>query len=75
MTPARDREMHVEHIKGFFDWRKFLAPLDLSLSGLAILEHEPDVNFSFRMVTRGDIKTYDGFDKWMAMTEEEQQDH
>lgn len=67
--------MHVEHIKGFFDWQHFLAPLDLSLSGLAIVEHEQDVNFSFRMVTRGDIKTYEGFDKWMAMTEDEQQDH
>lgn len=69
VKPARDRELHVECIDAFWDWQDYLAPLGVNLSGLAILEHESDVNFSFRYVTRGDLKSYQGFEKWLAMEE------
>jgi hypothetical protein len=69
VKPARERELHVECINAFYNWQEFLQPLQISLSGLAILEHEQEVNFSFRMVTRRDIKQYQGFEKWLAMTD------
>lgn len=71
VKPGRERELHVECVHAFFDWQEFLEPLQISLSGLAILEHEQDVNFSFRMVTRSDIKKYHGFQKWLEMHGEE----
>eukprot|EP00435_Cladocopium_sp_Y103_P056732 s693_g19.t1 len=69
VKPARERELHVECINAFYNWQEFLQPPQISLSGLAITEHEQEVNFSFRMVTRGDIKKYQGFEKWLAMTD------
>lgn len=67
--------MHVECINAFHNWQEYLQPLNVSLSGLAILEHEPDVNFSFRFVCRGELRKYQGFEKWMAMEDGEQDLH
>lgn len=66
IQPARGREIHAEWIHAFYNWQAFLEPLRINLSGLAILEHEQDVNFSFRMVIRADISKYEGFEKWMS---------
>lgn len=66
--------MHVEHIEAFYDWQHFLEPLRMKLSGLAIIEGEPEVNFGFRMVTRKDLKLFHGFDKWIQGVDGQVQD-
>lgn len=71
VKPGRSREMHVECINAFHDWQEYMEPLNVSLSGLAIVDHDQDVNFSFRFVTRADLSKYHGFNKWMEMDEGE----
>ena len=69
LKPSRDREMQVEWVQSFWDWHSYMEPLGVSLGGLAIMDHYEEVNFSFRMVQRQDLKAYQGYDKWVAMTD------
>ena len=69
LKPSRDREMQVEWVQSFWDWHSYMEPLGVSLGGLAIMDHYEEVNFSFRMVQRQDLKAYQGYDKWVVMTD------
>ena len=73
VKPAKSRELIVEKMDGLWDWQQFLEPLDRTMSGLAIIEKQQDVNFAFRIVTRKDMKNYIGYDKWVEMADESQQ--
>ena len=70
LKPSRERELHVEWLHSFYDWQAYMEPLEVSLSGIAIVNVHDDVNFSFRMVQRQDLKAYQGFDKWLEMTDD-----
>ena len=73
VKPARGRELLVEKLDGLWDWQSYFEPLELTMSGLTILQDSPDVNFAFRIVTRKDMKCYTGYEKWIEMADEENQ--
>jgi hypothetical protein len=69
MVPSKGREIRVEIMEGSWDWQEFLAPLNINLSGVAITAEEKSVVHSFRVVRRGDLKTYKGSELWTVATE------
>ena len=48
----------VEQLTNTWDWQDFFAPLELNISGLAIQEHDQEVNHAIRFIRREDLKNY-----------------
>ena len=55
VKPVGTRTLHIEVLEGTWDFHTWLHGLDVHLCGLAPTCWEPDVNHSWRFVTRNDI--------------------
>ena len=62
-TTAEGGHLYCEHVMGLWDWQRFLEPLALSASGVAIKHHGEAVNHSFRIVSRSELRCLKVHDK------------
>ena len=53
---VKGREMFVEQFEGAFDFKSILADVNISISGLSILQHEKEVNHAFHLLKRKDLE-------------------
>ena len=61
IQPPGSREIHAEILMQTWDWKKFLEPMPVTYTGLAITEQEESVSHSFRFLQRSDVRLYKGF--------------
>ncbi len=66
LPPSKNHGLHVEVIDGTHNWQKYLAPLEVGLSGLAITANQKNVMHSIRLVRRADVGNYAASAPWLV---------
>ena len=64
LQPVRGRALIIEEAGSWHQWHDYLGCMQVSMSGLAILEAGQDVAHSMRFVRREDLTKMDGYGKW-----------
>ena len=64
LKPTRGRELHVMSLPGVWDWKSYLAPLNIGVAGLTIQDKFEEVAHSFQLVRRENIQKFAGHEKW-----------
>ena len=64
--PARGREMRVEVVSGTYDFKKWMDPVMVSLSGLTIQLEGENVNNALHFIRREDMINFKGSHEWQV---------
>ena len=58
IKPTEGREIHIEKLEATHDWQEYFEPLSINIRGLVAVAGQPNVNYEWRVVRRGEIPTY-----------------
>ena len=56
VVPQRGRKLHVEVLNSVYDFRKWMAPFDMSIAGVVSTKTQPEAAHLWRFVPRSFIK-------------------
>ena len=63
LQPVRGRKLHVEVLSSLMDFRKWLTPLDVKITGLAAVQDQLDTCHSWRFIQRRLLGAISGMDE------------
>lgn len=66
VPPTAGRVLTVDLLPSTWSFQAWLADLEVSLSGIAISAAQRSVNHAFRIIRRGDLRFYEGHEKWQV---------